>query len=94
MIDEGTIEAFAEQHDLTMEIHERRRSIGAKDRFYAIFKSCEVKKGHYLLGSFGDGDTPEHAILQYAKNISGKVLVFNAWSKDRKEIAAWRFKDA
>ena len=81
-----TIEKFAVEHDLTMEVHQRGASSLVADKFYARFKRCEIKVGYCLKSSFGDGSSPEHAIANYAKEISGKLLVIDAMSTGRKEI--------
>lgn len=90
-IPRSTLEAFAEQHKLTMEVHERNpRDFGSgwKEciRYYTQFKNCEIKDGSFLSGTFGNGSTPAEAIDDYAKEISGKRIVLNAYRKDRTEI--------
>jgi hypothetical protein len=82
-----SLEKFAKLYDLVMEIHEREPSV--LPRFYAHFKGAEVKDGTYsrvLSGAYGDGDTPEKAMENYAGRISMKLLVLNAMGVDRKEI--------
>ena len=55
----------------------------------AIFQSVEVTDGRMLIGSYGDGETPEAAINAYAAEIVGKQLVLHAMSPDkRKEFYA------
>ena len=87
----NTLAAFAEQHGLTMEIHERTPgNMGAiwtkNNRYYAYFKKCETKEGSILRGTSGNGETPDAAMAEYAEKISEKKLVFNAYGKDRREI--------
>lgn len=89
-ITQGTIEEFANAHDLTMNIRERRRPLGDQSRFYASFDRCDVKGDGVLIGSCGNGATPEAAIANYAEAISMKRLVWNAHGEDRREIDVWR----
>ena len=49
-------------------------------RVSAHFDHCEVKDGTRLVGEFGESDNPEEALNDYAYNIQGKALVFNARS--------------
>lgn len=82
-----SINKFAEQNGFVMEIVERDNP--KLSRFYAHFKNVESKDGCILSGEFGNGDTPEEAIVNYANSISGKLLVLHAGNpKKRKEIYA------
>lgn len=86
-----TLESFADRHDLTMEVNERSAGTVAipwnpSFRYYAAFRRCEVKKGAFLCGEFGNGETPDAAIASYAKRISEQVLVLNAYGPDRREF--------
>lgn len=76
-----TIEEFADEHGLEMEVHEREHF----NDFYAHFKNCEIKEGSMLCGTAGYGPTPESAIEDYAKKISGKLLVIGAYTGERRE---------
>lgn len=80
-----TIEQFAEKHDLTMAIFERKGGHPSV-RFYAHFKNAEVKDGSVLIGEHGNGPTEGEAIADYARKISGKRLVLNAYDEKRLEI--------
>jgi hypothetical protein len=90
----GTLAEFAEKHGLVMEIHERTpQDMGRRwtesSRYYACFKSCDVKDGSILSGTFGNGSTPDAAMAEYAQEISEKRLVIDATSKGtRREIYA------
>ena len=79
----GTIEGFAEKYDLEMEVCERRVPLGNENRFYASFKGSEEKGNGVLIGTYGNGATHEEAIANYAKAISMKTLVFDAYTDDR-----------
>ena len=81
-----TLEEFADKHDLTLVINERRDP--SLPRFYAQFKNCEVKECGVLRLSYGDGDTPEKAIENYQKEINLKTIVIDAYMSNRREIDA------
>lgn len=79
-----SVQEFADQHQLTMEIHERsKREFPMLERYYAFFEACEVKEGSVLVGVFGNGETPEDAMKDYAEKISEKRLVFFAGDERR-----------
>lgn len=81
-IQEMTIEEFAEKHDLTMVIKERNGYCP----FCASFKNAEIKEGPILMSESGYGDSTDKAIREYAKKISLKNLVIDAYGQYRKEI--------
>lgn len=89
-IPQMTIYEFAEAHDLTMEVRERRYPVCDPARYYASFKGVEIMKDCFLVGMFGNGRTPEEAITNYAKEISLQRLVFDPFRKSRREIAVPR----
>lgn len=94
LIESTTIEKFANKNGLVMEVHERRKPIGAPDRFFAHFHHSDIKEGAMLIGTFGNGSTPEEAIQNYAKEIGLKLLVIDAVSStDRKEIQVPRLTE-
>lgn len=83
-----TLEEFAEEHDLTMEINERDSSIVAP-RYYAQFKYSELEDGSVFIGIYGNGHTEEGAIKDYEEQLSklyGRKLIFNAFTPERQEI--------
>lgn len=89
LVPEQTIQGFAEDHGLTMEIHER----GADTiqnmqvrRYYAKFSGGEILDGSMLCSATGNGDTKSDAVSDYASRISEKRLVFNATNSRREEI--------
>ena len=51
-------------------------------RFCASFRGCEIKGDGVLCSGHGNGKTPFEAINNYANEIVGKVLIFNASSKE------------
>jgi hypothetical protein len=80
----STIEAFAEKHGLVMEIYERDNPQLAP--LYGRFRRVEIKDGALLESAFGDGVTESAVIRDYARRISGKLIVFDAMGPNRKEI--------
>ena len=89
-----TLEAFADQNGLTMEVAERTRTDLArcfdysKMRFYAAFKGVDVSEGCMLSNSHGNGGTEDDALRDYARQISGKKLVIGAFTVERREVWA------
>ena len=47
---------------------------------------AEIKEGDFLIGEFGKGITLENAVRDYARKISGRTLIANPTSSNRKEI--------
>lgn len=83
---------FAEMIGAEIEVRERdlKTALPNAERYYVHFKECHVKEktGAYS-GISGDGKTINQALSDYAKRISGQLLVFNAWSGcNRWEIKA------
>ena len=89
-IEEMKISEFADKHGLVMEVHERKCPVGHPLRFYACFAHTEVKDGCILIGTYGNGDCPEQAINNYAKEIQFQTIVVNARSQNRREITVPR----
>jgi hypothetical protein len=81
-----TIQAFADGHGLEMHVHQRALVPFPKGTYYANFPDAEIKDGYVLVGEHGNGDTPEEAIADYARKISGKLLVLHAGADNRSEI--------
>jgi hypothetical protein len=81
-----TLEEFAEKHDLTMIVEERREPSDEMARYFAYFDHADIGDGCILTGAYGNGCTPESAIEQYARTIDTKHLVVNAGNKNRVEI--------
>ena len=50
------------------------------------FQDCETKDGMFLVGTFGRGKTFEEACEDYVRKISGKMIVFHAYTDSRKEV--------
>lgn len=90
-----TLEAFADLHGLKMKVLERTRTDlhpsfkYERMRFCAHFDNVDVKEGGCLGSHHGNGGTDGEAMAEYARNISGKCLVIDAWKPEsRKEIYA------
>ena len=90
----STIEDFADEHDLTMVVDERSEKSNLNNSFFLKYTAsfegaedkCDLSSG-ILSSSYGNGSSPDQAIYSYADKISGRVLIFNATSKEnRKEI--------
>lgn len=50
------------------------------------YQNCYVKGDGVLIGTFGTGCTFEVACEDYLNKISGKTLVFDSLTTDRKEV--------
>lgn len=55
-------------------------------RFSAQFNGAEVKGDGVLSSSFGDGKTPDEALINYLAEIRGRTIVFNASRPNRAEF--------
>lgn len=85
-----TFAEFADKHGLEMQVAERtiddyikRHKIA---RWCAHFKHAEVKGPGILSSVSGNGDTPEQAIADYARQLPGQLLVIDAFRPTRREI--------
>ena len=92
LVDESTIEDFADKNDLIMSVVERK-SYSKGCKFYASFKNCDIANGGFLIGEYGDGENEEDAIKNYSKIISLKTLVVSDEHRRRK-IACPRFAES
>lgn len=66
-----TIEQFAEEHDLVMEVHEPN---GGSPVYKASFKGVEVVNAGFLYSLCGRGATEADAINDYSRNISNQTI--------------------
>ena len=80
-----TLEEFAERHNLKMIVKERSH-IESPTRFYAYFDGAEFKDKSFLISMYGNGSNEQEAIYNYAREISGKLMVIGAYTDNRKEI--------
>ena len=74
------IQNFITNHGLNINIR------GYKSRYYATIQNGEVKEGMMLNKICGYGSTPNEAIISYFKEVSGCLVVINAYGDNRKEI--------
>lgn len=75
LVQNGTIEEFADSYGLVMTVVERRNPSVPNFRYYAAFKDYGIRVPGGTCSTYGNGATPEEAIAEYAKEISGKTLV-------------------
>ena len=73
-----TIEQFAEENDLVMEVKERSVNRDSSMRYYASFQYCCIRSESNFSFTYadGNGNTPEEAIMDYIKKIEVKTLFF------------------
>lgn len=88
-----TIADFATRHGLTMSLRERPRHMCPEEsgRWIASFKNVETKdcsSSGVLSGTYGNGATQAKAIADYARQLSGRLLIIGAYTPDRREIWA------
>lgn len=81
-----SLEEFADEHDLIMEVHERENPNYTNDIYYAHFKGCDVMKEGFLIGEYGHGATPEEAMESYAGKIGLKRIGLDVGTNNHKEI--------
>jgi hypothetical protein len=63
----------------------RARFIGSDlERFYAELEHVEVKGNGVLIGMYGNGATPDEAMENYLKKITGQTLVIHASDAERR----------
>lgn len=77
----STLAAFGLEHGLELEVRQCPWGIATS------FRSSEVRDGtHMLLSSYGAGGTESESACDYARRISGALLVVNAMLDTRREI--------
>lgn len=54
--------------------------------FYVNFKSCEQIDKTILRSIVGDGNTIDSALKDYCKQVSCRMMVFNAFGSNRREV--------
>lgn len=82
-----TFDQFLARYGLTVTVGERSARSDLP-RFFASIRSLEVKDGTCLKSTFGQGATPEDALMDYQRCLLGERLVLNAYGTDRVEIEA------
>ena len=97
-IERTTIEAFADKHNLTMEVNERDiepgKSPGPNERFYANFEGVDVIDGSFYRGVYGNGPDEETAIRDYARKLSRAVFSIRGADDRREEVICPRFAES
>ncbi len=84
-----SIEEFADSEGLVMRIVERPIDLSYLKRFYARFKNVFEVGAIGIHSDFGDGNSEEEAIRDYASRISGKRLIINPFNQEiKREILA------
>ena len=87
LITQMSLEEFAKENDLTLELHERNFPSESNMRYYVSFSHVEVKDGGCLVGSHGNGSTENNAIDDYIQQITMKTIVISAMNpQKRREI--------
>lgn len=61
-------------------------SVDIYGRIIVHYRGAEVQDGIFLVSVYGRGRDFEEACDDYLSQIRGKTLVFNAGTKDRKEV--------
>ncbi len=84
---ESPLDAFAAENGLTMVVRDRQ-DVPARIKFYAHFRGVDVIDGQMLCISFGAGYTPDAAIAEYTKKISGKMLSISEGASGRRKVKA------
>lgn len=83
----STLEAFANEHGLVMQVFERSASLSTpSQRFYARFEDTEVMERGLLRGIYGEGPNPDAAIQDYASRLAGTRIAVQAYTDKRREF--------
>lgn len=77
---------FEIQNNLDLIVTQRPVYMNPDNKYYVKFNNSEVKGMGVLTGVTGYGNTVEDAVKDYCKRISGKTLVLDAYTNNRKEI--------
>jgi hypothetical protein len=88
----STLEKFADEHNLTMIVKERKTDTESDNRFFAEFENAEIREGIILSSAYGNGNTPERAIKDYARKIELKTIVIDAYGTNREVIDVPRWE--
>ncbi len=91
LIKEKEILDFEKEIEVELELKERAETLNLP-RYYVSFPGCEVIEGRFLYGNIGNGETMDEALADYAKQLSNKTIVFNAYTNEREEIECPKLK--
>lgn len=96
-VPESTLDEFAQKHGLVIVVTERRMDRWQREhglcRYVAMFQGAEVASGGLLRGEYGEGNTEEEAIRNYAEVISHERLIVGAFTDARREIDVPRLRE-
>ncbi len=90
LIETKEILDFENEIGYKLEVNERRINSISKSklhRFHVSFKEGEVMKDGCLISSYGNGNTIDEALIDYATQVSCERVVFGAYTKNRREIS-------
>lgn len=83
----SALEKFTKDNALDLVVLEREHyNEGDPMKYYARYEDSYVLGDGVLIGSFGNGGTPEDAVRNWGEKISLKTLVIGAWGSSRREI--------
>lgn len=84
-----TLTEFAQRHGLEVEVKERSRASGL-DRYYVSLlhpdKCVETVSSGGFSSTHGNGNTPDEAAADYARQLAGQCLVIGARRPDERRI--------
>jgi len=72
--------------NLNLKVNCRISPDSPSSRFYASIDGIGIMKDGMLRGTFGNGETPEAAIKDYCKEITGEKIAIGAYTANRKEM--------
>lgn len=81
-----SISAFADDHDLVLEINELATPLDNPNRYRAQFRDAVVRQSHMLELAAGVGNTKQGAVEDLARAIQMRRLVVDAMTDSRREI--------
>jgi len=81
------LDDFAAANKLELRVGRRPDNVPDELRYYASFDGAEVRTGRCgLLGVTGYGGKPAAAVADYARFISGRTLVVDAFKDTQREL--------
>ena len=87
LVKKVTLQDFAKDHGLTMVVNERDTedpSFSHLKRFYVSFVDVHKYDGHGIGSLYGQGDTEEEAISNYAKLLSNERVMIGYFADKKK----------
>lgn len=80
-----SFQEFADKYNLTLHVFERD-PLSSLKKYYVYFESVEIKDRNLLISAIGNGDTETEAVIDFARQISDKLIVIDAYASTRKQI--------